>query len=86
MVCSTVSEGGFGGRQVAVRVNTLGSSWGYEDLTAVAKCGATAVLLPKVESGDMVRQAISILEGAGALDELAIWCMMETPRGMLHAE
>ena len=28
LVCSTVSEGGFGGRQVAVRVNTLGSSWG----------------------------------------------------------
>jgi len=86
LVCKTVSEGGFGGRQVAIRVNTLGTSWGYDDLEAVAKTGATAVLLPKVESGDMVRQAISILEGAGAPDELAIWCMMETPRGMLHAE
>lgn len=86
LVCNTVSEGGFGGRQVSIRVNTLGSSWGYDDLVAVAKMGATAVLLPKVESGDMVRQAISILEGAGAPDDLAIWCMMETPRGMLHAE
>jgi citrate lyase subunit beta/citryl-CoA lyase len=34
----------------------------------------------------MVRQAESVLESHGAPSDLAIWCMMETPRGMLHAE
>jgi citrate lyase subunit beta/citryl-CoA lyase len=34
----------------------------------------------------MVRQAESVLESHGAPSNLAIWCMMETPRGMLHAE
>src|SRR6185437_11174755 len=44
------------------------------------------VLLPKVESGEAVRRAEAALDGAGARGGLAIWCMMETPLGMLHAE
>lgn len=51
-----------------------------------ARSGAHAVLLPKVESADMVCQAAGILVAQGAPDALAIRCMMETPRGMLHAE
>jgi citrate lyase subunit beta/citryl-CoA lyase len=45
-----------------------------------------AVLLPKVESADAVRQAEALLVAAGAPPSLALWCMMETPLGMLHAE
>ena len=52
----------------------------------MATAGADAVLLPKVESGDAVRKAEAVLRGAGAPDELALWCMMETPLGILHAE
>jgi citrate lyase subunit beta/citryl-CoA lyase len=48
--------------------------------------GADAVLLPKVESASAVHQAEAILETSGAPDDLAVWCMMETPLGMLHAE
>lgn len=84
-VCKFVKAGGFGKRQVVIRVNSLASSWGYGDLVFAAKSGATAVLIPKVESGDMVRQTEQILNNFGA-DEMEIWCMMETPRGMLHAE
>lgn len=84
-VCEFVKQGGFGKRQVVIRVNSLASSWGYGDLVYAAKSGATAVLIPKVESGDMVRQTESILNNFGA-DKMEIWCMMETPRGMLHAE
>ncbi len=86
LVSRIVQERGFGLRQVVIRVNVLGSRWGYEDLMVAAKSGANAVLLPKVESGDMVRQAEMVLVGAGAPEDLALWCMMETPRGMLHAE
>ncbi len=85
-VCSMVESMDFGPRQVVIRVNPLASPWGYADLMAVAKTGATAVLLPKVESADMVFQSQQLLESAGAPDGLEIWCMMETPRGMLHAE
>ena len=85
-VIKVLAEKEFGRRQVVIRVNALASHWGYDDLVAVAKSGATAVLLPKVESGDMIRQAEVILQNEGAPDDLAIWCMMETPRGMLNAE
>lgn len=85
-IIDAVAAGGYGKREVLIRTNGLNTPWGYDDLVAVAKAGADAVLLPKVESAEMVRQAETVLESHGAPSDLAIWCMMETPRGMLHAE
>lgn len=85
-VLQILNQNDYGKKQTIVRVNPLSSHWGYDDLAAAAKSNATAVLLPKVESADMIRQAESILTDADAPDDLAIWCMMETPRSMLHAE
>lgn len=76
----------YGHRELAVRVNGLDTAWGHADLVAMATAGADAVLLPKVEHADMVRRAVAVLDAAGAPAELSIWCMMETPRGVLHAE
>ncbi len=84
-VAAAVRAGGYGPREVIVRVNALATPWGHADLTAAASAGADAVLLPKVESADAVRQALAVLDAAGAPSELALWCMMETPRAMLHA-
>jgi citrate lyase subunit beta / citryl-CoA lyase len=85
-VCAAVREGGYGAREIIVRVNALATAWGQADLVAVAAIGAHAVLIPKVESGDAVRQALAVLDDAGGLSDLPIWCMMETPRAMLRAE
>ena len=85
-VLEALAEGGYGTRELIIRVNGLASPWGNDDLVAVAASGAHAVLLPKVGSADMVEQAVAVLEANGAPDALAIWCMMETPIGMLHAE
>jgi citrate lyase subunit beta / citryl-CoA lyase len=84
-VAAAVRAGGYGPREVIIRVNGLATAWGHADLTAAATAGADAVLLPKVESADAVRQALAVLEAAGAASDLALWCMMETPRGMLNA-
>ena len=85
-VRNAIKEGGYGKREVIVRVNPMDTAWGHDDLTAVATMGADAVLLPKVESADAVHQAEDIMGTAGAPDELSVWCMMETAWGMLHAE
>lgn len=85
-VIEAVKTGGYAKREILIRTNGLNTPWGYEDLVAVAKAGSDAVLLPKVESAEMVRQAEAVLETHGAPSDLAIWCMMETPRGTLHAE
>lgn len=73
-------------RELIVRVNGLDTPWGHADLTAMARAGADAILLPKVEGADTVRRALHVLDLAGAPAELAIWCMIETPRGILHVE
>jgi len=81
-----VKRGGYGKRELIVRVNGLDTQWGRDDLAAAATFGADAILLPKVESAGAVHQAETILAANGAPDTLAVWCMMETPLGMLHAE
>ena len=85
-VCEAVRTGWYGRRELIVRVNELATLWGREDLAAVASCGADAVLLPKVESATLVRQTWDMLTASGASEHLAIWCMLETPLGILHAE
>jgi citrate lyase subunit beta/citryl-CoA lyase len=85
-VRAAIQAGGYGPREVIVRVNGLATPWGHADLEAAATAGADAVLLPKVESADAVRQALAVLDGAGGPADLPLWCMMETPRAMLRAE
>ncbi|MCR6629910.1 MAG: CoA ester lyase [Magnetospirillum sp.] len=85
-VVEAVQAGGYGGRELLVRVNGLNTPWFHADVTAAAASGAHAILIPKVESADAVRQVEAIMAAAGAPGGMAIWCMMETPRGILKAE
>src|SRR5262245_21427809 len=77
-VAAAVRAGGYGHREIVVRVNALGTSWGRDDIAAAATAGADAVLLPKVESAETVNAAIAALGPAPA-----VWCMLETPRGKI---
>ena len=47
-VIERVAAGGFGPREVVIRINGLDTAWGVDDLRAVAASGADAVLLPKM--------------------------------------
>ena len=84
-ICEAVKAGGYGQRELAIRVNSLATPWGHDDIVAASTSGGHAILIPKVESADTVRQVENIMNAAGAPDDMAIWCMMETPRGMLEA-
>jgi citrate lyase subunit beta/citryl-CoA lyase len=85
LVVEAVGRGGYGFRELVVRVNGLATPWGAEDLAAAARSGADAVLLPKVEGAAEVRAAVAALEAAGAPPSLDLWCLIETPRGVLAA-
>ncbi len=85
-ICKAVKEGGYGKREILVRVNGLNTPWGQADIAAASQCGADGILFPKVESADTVRQIESIMDNAGAPADQTIWCMMETPRAMFKAE
>jgi citrate lyase subunit beta / citryl-CoA lyase len=77
---------GLGRAEVVLRVNGADGPWGADDLVAAARSGADAVLLPKVERASTVVEAVARLEAAGAPASLALWAMLETPRGILRAE
>ena len=85
-VVAAIEQGGYGHREIIIRINGLSTPWGYADLAAASQSKADGVLLPKVESADMVRQAEAVMAAHGAPDAMSIWAMMETPLGMLHAE
>ncbi len=85
IVAAALAAGGYGGRELVLRVNPLDTPWGHADLAAAATLPIDAVLLPKVESADRVRLTISLLEALGAPEKLAVWCMIETPLGILEA-
>jgi citrate lyase subunit beta/citryl-CoA lyase len=85
MAVAAASAGGYAPREVVIRVNALDTPWGRDDLAAVAGSGADAILLPKVESAAAVHEALGALDAAGAPASLALWCMLETPRGVLGA-
>src|SRR5471030_578636 len=67
-VVAAVSAGGYGKRELLVRVNALGTIWGEEDLAAASRLAVDGVLLPKVESADAVRQVEAMLVARGAGD------------------
>ena len=85
-VAAAIRAGHYGRREVIVRVNGPDTPWFSEDIAAAGSCGADAVLLPKVEDPDTVREAARLLRKAGAYDDLPIWIMAETPRGIMHLE
>ena len=85
-VCDAVRAGGYGGREVLIRVNGLATPWGHDDIVAAARSGADGVLLPKVEGPGIVRSMLNVLGVNGAPETMLVWCMMETPRAILHAE
>src|SRR5262245_43835416 len=84
-VVGAIRAGGYGRREVIVRVNGLGTPWGRADLAGVAGAGADAVLIPKVESPEDVERVVAVLTVRDAPAGLPLWCMLETPRGILEA-
>ncbi len=84
-VCAATRNGGFGRREVVIRVNALETPWGTADLMAACDAEPDAILVPKVaRPGDIV-SAAKILKAAGASDKTRLWAMMETPMAILHA-
>lgn len=73
---AAVREGGFGGREVAIRANGLDTPWGAADLAAIAGSGADAALVPKVSTCDDIAQCNAALSAAP--EAMQLWAMIET--------
>jgi citrate lyase subunit beta/citryl-CoA lyase len=84
-VSDAVTAGGFGSRELIVRINGLDTTWWLEDLDAVAKAKPDAVLIPKVSSPSQLEDVAERLVDISADHRIRVWAMMETPLAMLNA-
>jgi len=84
LIVDALKKGGFGRREVLVRINGLDTAWWQDDL-AVAVAAPDAILVPKVSSPEQLREVAKHLTGVRAEASVRIWAMMETPLAMLNA-
>jgi citrate lyase subunit beta/citryl-CoA lyase len=84
-VAAALAAGGYAPRELVLRVNPLDTVWGHADLAIAATLPLDAVLLPKVENAERVRLTLGLLDALRAPPQLSVWCMIETPLGVLAA-
>ena len=81
--CEAIAAGGFGHREVVIRVNGENTPWHDEDVRAVIQASPAGIVLPKVESPEFVKRMAAAIEAYDPSSTTRIWCMLETPRGVL---
>ncbi len=84
-VANAVKGGGYGPREVVIRINGLDTPWGNDDLAAAVAAGPDAILIPKAESSEDVDRASAAMRRAGAGEAMELWAMVETPIAILKA-
>lgn len=84
-VVDAIKAGGYGKREIVVRVNDLDSPWGHDDIRAVANIGADAILFTNIDGRQDLLDAIAALDAAGG-SHMPVMVMIESPLAVLHAE
>ncbi len=80
-----IRQGGFGSREIILRVNPIETPWGMADLHAALNAAPHAILVPKVsQPGDIIGTA-KVVKASGAVDHIRLWAMIETPMGVINA-
>jgi citrate lyase subunit beta/citryl-CoA lyase len=82
--CAAAASGEYGAREVTIRVNGIGTEWHAADMVAVCDAGPDAVVVPKVNTADEVRDLATVLERGGAPERTRLWAMIETPDAIFN--
>lgn len=85
-VAAAVRDGGYGRRELVIRVNGPATEWGAGDLAAAAAARPDAVLLPKVSDPGAVIEAARRLDAVPEAGAVKIWAMIETPLAILRLD
>ena len=85
-VIAAVNAGGYGKREIVIRVNGLDTPWGLADIKAAVAAKPDAILVPKINSAEDVLRADKALSDAGAPASFQLWCMIETPLAILNIQ
>jgi len=80
-----IREGGFGSREVVLRVNPMETPWGMADLHAAISVAPDAILVPKVsQPGDIIGTA-KVVKASETAEHVRLWAVIETPMGIINA-
>jgi citrate lyase subunit beta/citryl-CoA lyase len=85
-IMQTIAAGGFGKREILIRTNALDTPWSSDDLRMAAKAKPDGIVVPKVSSVADIATIEDSLRDANADPSMRVWTMIETARGVLHAE
>jgi citrate lyase subunit beta/citryl-CoA lyase len=83
-VMAAVKAGGFGRREVFVRINALETPWAVDDFTAAAHAGPDAILVPKITTIEHLDQIGEWLFDIRSDLKVRIWAMIETPLALFN--
>lgn len=83
-VVQAVTEGGYGSREILIRVNAADTPWGTADLEAAVAAEPGAVLLPKVSTPDDLVRAETVMDRVDPDRKVALWAMIETAASILN--
>jgi citrate lyase subunit beta / citryl-CoA lyase len=83
-VVDAVKAGGFGAREVFIRVNGIDTPWHAEDFMAAAHASPDAILVPKISNPEQVEMIGRRLLDMHSDQKIRIWAMIETPLAIFN--
>ncbi|MGB2219148.1 MAG: HpcH/HpaI aldolase/citrate lyase family protein [Henriciella sp.] len=81
---SALAQGGYGQREIVIRINGLDTEWGQADLAAAIAAGPDAILVPKVMTAEDILTIDAAMTSAGAPDDMGLWVMIEMPKAIFN--
>jgi citrate lyase subunit beta/citryl-CoA lyase len=85
-VAEAVKAGGFGAREVFIRVNGIDTPWHADDLAAASQAGPDAILVPKISTVEQLERVGQRLLDMKADLKTRVWAMIETPGAIFNVQ
>jgi citrate lyase subunit beta/citryl-CoA lyase len=85
-VVEAVKAGGFGAREVFIRINGIDTPWHSDDLTAASQAAPDAILVPKIAEVEQLERVGQRLLDMKADLKTRIWAMIETPSAIFNIQ
>jgi citrate lyase subunit beta / citryl-CoA lyase len=83
-VMQAVRAGGFGHREVLIRVNGIDTAWFALDFEAAVAARPDAILVPKISTPDQIEMIGTRLLDTHADHHMRLWAMIETPAAIFN--
>src|SRR5258705_8861212 len=85
-IAQAIAQGGFGKREVLIRVNALDSPWWIDDVTMAGKAAPDGILVSKTSRVKEINAIAARPGDVNADTSITVWGVIETARGVLHAQ